>query len=447
MSSGSDGAGATRELIGLKRPRRPVDTERMRSRLRENAVAIVSAALAIWIVGRLTLYGWALTDYDFEARPALDALLGGHVLLFLHLAPVYGGSLIMRSPFVFATKLWNGGELSIYRAAAAPCLAAAAIFGVWLVSRMRAQGHTRLARALALGLCVANPLSLQGLELGHPEELLGAVLCVAAVIAALRGRAAWAGVLLGLAIANKEWALLAVGPVLIALPQARTRALLVATGVSGALVAPLLLAGTFLGQVRGAATQATVIFNPWQVWWFLGGHAHVLRVGGHIVVGHRWNHRVEPTWLASVSHPLIIATMVPLTLLYAYRRRNQNLRPASDVLLLLAMLMLLRCMLDPWNMEYYLLPFALALLAWEIHAHQRPPALSLGTALAAWLVFEWVVPSRGFSPDMQSLVFLAWALPTLIAIACALYAPGLGSRLRARVSGPLTVPRPASAEA
>jgi len=35
-----------------------------------------------------------------------------------------------------------------------------------------------------------NPVTLYALQLGHPEELLGAVLCVAAVLTAQRGRPA-----------------------------------------------------------------------------------------------------------------------------------------------------------------------------------------------------------------------------------------------------------------
>jgi len=49
------------------------------------------------------------------------------------------------------------------------------------------------------------------------------VLCTAAVLCALNDRPTWAAVLLGLAIPNKEWAVLAVGPVLVALPRARVR--------------------------------------------------------------------------------------------------------------------------------------------------------------------------------------------------------------------------------
>jgi hypothetical protein len=401
----------------------------MRSRVRENAAAISLAAAGITVAGWLGLYGWALTDYDFEVRPAFDALVHGHLLGFFQLAPAYGGSLVLRAPFVLSTRLWEGGEMSIYRAAAAPCLLATAVLAVWLVARMRELGHTRLSRGLVLALCVVNPLTVPALEIGHPEELLGAALCVAAVLAAMRGRGIWAGVLLGLAIANKEWAIVAVGPVLIALPERRIASLSTAVAVTAIVLAPLALAGQLVAQTKGAATHADVIFNPWQVWWFLGRHLHTLRdAAGHVVPGHRWDHRVEPGWVATISHPLIVAVTAPLTLLCVRLRRRGAPRPAGEPMVLLMLVLLLRCMLDPWDIAYYAVPLLIALVAWESLTYVRPPVMALTGSVAAWFVFQWTVPRHGFSPDVQSLVFMAVALPALATIVCALYIPGVGER-------------------
>jgi hypothetical protein len=124
----------------------------MRSRMRENLPASAAAVLGIVVVGWLGLTDWLWTDYDNEARPAIDALLQGHLMRFAALAPSYGGSLVLRAPFIFVPKLWGGGELAVYRAAAAPCLLASAVLGVWLVERMRAAGVTRIARGAALML-------------------------------------------------------------------------------------------------------------------------------------------------------------------------------------------------------------------------------------------------------------------------------------------------------
>ena len=126
---------------------------------------------------------------------------------------------------------------------------------------------------------MANPITLSALEFGHPEELLGACLCVAAVLLASRGRSVWAGALLGLAIANKEWALLAAGPVLLALPARRRLPCLASAGaVAAAVLGPLVVVGSSCirrGDPRACRGARGVIFQPWQVWWFLGAPNHV----------------------------------------------------------------------------------------------------------------------------------------------------------------------------
>src|SRR5579884_1226335 len=104
----------------------------MRTWLRENLPATLGASLGALLVGWLALNDWLWTDYDDETRPALDALVGGHLGRFLHLAPAYGGSLVLRAPFVLATRLWGGGELAIYRMAAVPCLMASMVLAIYL---------------------------------------------------------------------------------------------------------------------------------------------------------------------------------------------------------------------------------------------------------------------------------------------------------------------------
>lgn len=394
--------------------------------IRENAAALCAAAFGALVVSWLALGDWTWTDYDSEARPAFDALVQGHPILFLKLAPVYGGSLLMRAPFVLVPKLWGGGELSMFRAAAVPCLAAAAVLGVWLVARMRARGDSLAARALVLGLCVANPLILPALEYGHPEELLGAVLCAATVLAAIRDRPVWAGVLLGLAVANKQWAILAVGPVLISLPSRRLLALACAGAVAAAILAPFTLASGSVSQAGTGATSTGSIFNPWQLWWFLGSHAHLVRdIAGHVRPG----YRVAPAWVTTHAHLLIAAMMVPLTALYALIHRRGRAGHATDGLLLLALLLLLRCALDPWDMAYYPLAFLIVLTTWEAIRHRRLPVLSLMATLAAWFSIQEVAkPQLHLSPDMQAAIFLVVSVAGGVAIAVALYLPGVAER-------------------
>jgi hypothetical protein len=406
-----------------------------RLRLRENAFAVAAAAIALLVVSWLAFSGSGYGDWGSEARPAMDALMGGHVAEFLQLAPVYGGSLILRAPFVMVTKLWHGGGFAMYRASAAPCLAATGALGVWLVARMRSRGSSTLARAVVLLLCVANPITFRALALGHPEEILGAVLCVAAVLCALHDRPAWAGVLLGLAIANKEWAVLAVGPMLVALPRARFRALLITGAVAGAVLAPFLLgaSGGLVGQAEATGASTGPIFQPWQIWWFFGSHGpNLTGPHGAFTPG----YRVPPGWLGSIGHTLVIALMPPLTLLYVRLGRDRLRRLPNHALLLLALLLALRCVLDPWDISYYSLPFLLALLTWEALTFKRPPVLALMASVAAWFIFqETSNPALHISEDVQALVFAIVSIPSVVALAVSVYAPGVG-RLLARRRGP-----------
>jgi hypothetical protein len=395
--------------------------------VRENALCAFVAGASSATMAWLGLYGFAWTDYENEARPSFEALVHGHVLEFLRLAPVYGGSLIERAPFALLPGLWGGGELAVYRMVALPCLLAAAVLGVWLVGRLRVEGRSKFSRAVTLGLCVANPLTLRALELGHPEELLGACLCVAAVLLAARDRPLAAATLLGLAIANKEWALLAIGPALLALPAKRRLICIALTGtVAAAVLTPLALvsSGGFVAGARGTAAPSAMIFQPWQVWWFLGRHGALV----HSLFGvPKPGYRIGPSWAGAASHPLIIAVGFALTVtLWLWRRRwhagSGVLLVERDALLALALLMLLRCLLDTWDTVYYLLPFVFALLAWELRRFpERPPLVALSSTALAWISFQWL-PGHA-SADMQSAFFLAWSLPLAGALAVALYAP------------------------
>jgi hypothetical protein len=422
----------------------------MRRAVRENALCAFMAGAGSATMAWLGLYGFAWNDYDNEARAAVDALVHGHVLEFLRLAPAYGGSLVERAPFALIPGLWGGGELAVYRMIALPCLLAAAALGVWLVKRMRAEGRPALARSVTMGLCVANPLVLRALELGHPDELLGACLCVAAVLLAGRDRPLWAAVLLGLAVANKYWALLAVGPVLLALPPGRRlRCVAGAGALAAAVLAPLALAGSggFLAQARAAASSTSTIFQPWQVWWFFGHHGALVHgLFGSLKPG----YRTGPAWAGPISHPLVLVAGIALTAGVWLRlrasastavpasmtpvRRTPGVvaagidriaaarLPVRDALLALALALLLRCVLDTWDNVYYPLPAVLALLAWEIRGPvRRPPVLTLSITVLAWISFQWL-PSR-VSPDAQAALFLAWSLPLALVLGVWLYRP------------------------
>jgi hypothetical protein len=127
---------------------------------------------------------------------------------------------------------------------------------------------------------------------------------------------------------------------------------------------------------------------------------------------------VTPSWLAPIAKPLIVGLTIPLSALWAHRRRG----PRTDALLLLALLLLVRCVLDPWNVLYYHLPLVVALLAWEVLDGRRIPVLSLATTGAVWLTFSTYDTAYSDGPW---LAYLAWTLPLAAHLSWRLYRPAL----------------------
>jgi hypothetical protein len=363
---------------------------------------LLAVALAI-AYGWAQLTGYLWTDYEQANEGPLRSLVHGHLGDFFHTAPIDGPSLLLRAPFALAAWLWGGSDMAIYRMVAVPGLLAGVVLAVVLWA-LRERRYPNVRWNLLVVLVVAgNPLTLQALDIGHPEELIGAALCVGAVLAALYRRPWLAAVLLGLALGNKAWAVLAIGPVLLALDRRRVGVLLLACAIGAAFVAPFLLSGA------SAVTQAGHtwgVFQPWQIWWPLGEHGHVIE--GFFGIP-KEGYRQAPSWIGPVTHPLIAGLVVPATLLWW--RRHGTKAASADVLLLLSLLFLARCVLDAANNGYYHLPFLIALAAWEALQRERPPVLSMGAAGLVWLT---VVKLPDYiSPDAQCAAYLAWTLPAL----------------------------------
>jgi Glycosyltransferase family 87 len=366
-----------------------------------------------------------LNDFYGEAAPSYVALMHGHVLGFLRLAPPYGGSLVLRAPFAMLPALWGGGLRAVYFASALPCMLAAAAFAVWIAAQPRRHGAPWPPRIVAICCAVVNPVIMIVLLGGHPEEVLGAVLCVAAVMLASGGRAEWAGLLVGLAVANKPWALVAVPVVVATLPQRRWRALAIAAASAALVLVPL--AATRQHGLSAAANGADVgsLFNaPQLLWWF--GHG---------------------SWIVREARLAIVIVAVLLTALWCLVRRHEAVPARAsrvpDGLVLLALVLLLRAALDPQNNIWYHLPFLFALLAFEVRSGRTP--LLMGTYTIAFIV---VVPVVGgvVTRDVQAAIYAALVLPMIAWLAARLYLPsGALGRLRARRRIPARLrPDPAS---
>ena len=367
-------------------------------------------------------------DYFHDAGGAIDALVRGDLGAFFASQPLMGSfSLLLRAPFV--APVFHESEATVYLAGALPCLLATLLLGTALARLAADRGQPAPVQGLIAGLAVINPITFKALHWGHPEELLTAALCVGAVLAGLRERAILAGLLLGLALATKQWAVIAVLPALLAAPARRLRLGVVAAATAGALTLPMMLGdpGQF-GSVTEAATGGVSSGSrttPWNVWWPIA-QATDLPDGRALFIA--------PTWVARVSHPLIVAIGLPLAF-FLWRRPE---RRADDALLLLALLFLLRCMLDNWNGDYYHAPFLLSLLAWETTRRPRLPYLSMAVVVALSLSF-WPHFTKVFSDSTPyattlNAVYLGWTVPLAAYLGLQLYAPGRATALADRLA-------------
>ncbi len=358
------------------------------------AIGTACSALVIYFVVDVGHFRHVQNDFRTEAWPAYLALEHGHPLLFLQRGPAYIGSLVLRAPFLPLAPLFGRGWRAAYAATAVPCIIAASILGAWLSNQPRARiGSSLASRVSPIVLCAFNPIILVCLGFGHPEDVLGASLCVAAVVLAARGSPNWAGLLVGLAVANKSWALVAVPVVLAVLPARRLRALAVLALTAGAILGPILV---FRHESVSAGNAAAS----------LGSQTGSLFLVPHILFWLGPN-----SWIVHEAHVLIVLVAFACGAgwwVLRGRREPHNAEP-SEALLLLMLVMFLRAALDPWDNLYYQTPFLFALMAFE--SRRAPKRTAVMTCLLMLVVPPWIL---GGSRDFAAARYTAVAVPMIV---------------------------------
>ena len=402
----------------------------MTRRLLDIAGFVALAGLAVGITVRYGLLG----DYEADAAPAFEALSRGHVQEFFTSNALMGPfALLARAPFVLAANVGDTSMLDGYRWGAVACLLASVVLALVVVRLMRRAGQPTYACVIAAVLLVANPLVVKALQFGHPEEMLGAALCTGAMIAAMGRKGVLAAIMFALALTTKQWALVIVGPMVVAvlvygLPRLRFAAVLLITGL--AVVGPFFLsdpAGFVDGQERAGSIPVTSWqpASPYSVWYPVtpAKDVQIRPVDGRSVV----RVRPVPPFVAGIAKQLIVISAFLLTVPLLLRRKRLS---AADPLLFLAFVLLLRCTLDPFDNPYYHLPFLFAFLAWESLSVRGAPFVTLFVS-SAFLLQTRLADVFVAIPDYTThcVLYLAWSLPLLAFMAVHLYSPALGRRV------------------
>ncbi len=372
----------------------------MRAVLKRGGIGALALAASVYVA--LTAHVLPrLGDYPFDAAPPIRALTGLHLGRFLELQPMMGAaSLLIRAPFAALGYAGGGGEHLAYRLGIVPCALAVALVTAVLLGRMSANRRSLPARAIVLTLVAFCPATAVALSFGHPEELLVGALAVGSVFLASRpDRSGWAGVMLGITLATKQWALIVFLPVLLAAPRGRVRLAAVALGVAAALTAPQLLAhpASYAAHAQSLASVNNWV-SPANVWWPLAE-----------VRFHQFALYSLPDWVNPLPHPLVMIVGGGLGLAALLRRRRVDVHGAME---LLALVLLVRCVLDSWTNEYYYFPFLLAIVGRDALASRGLPLMA---AFATWMVlanYDYV-PLHGGN-DLFNAFNLSWSL-TLVA--------------------------------
>jgi hypothetical protein len=227
--------------------------------------------------------------------------------------------------------------------------------------------------------------------------------------------------MLGAALATKQWAALAVLPVLIAAPAGtRVRLAVTCVALAGALTLPMLAGdpGRFRAAQEMVSSGSSYLHTVTasNVWWAFSTPSTDIGIDGFGQETTVTQFSL-PNDVGRVLHHGVIVLALVLCFLYA-RRRRPGLGNPDDLLQLVALLLLARCMLDPLTFSYHHVPFLIALLSFEALRRQLP-VLSAYSIAALLLMNEVIVPTG--EPWLINAFYLAWTIPLAAAMTMSLF--------------------------
>ena len=370
---------------------------------------------------------------------AIQALSQGDLEKYFATQPAIGPvSVLIRAPFAAAAGInrdlaavparYDGNppfalppdvresQLRLYRFGVFPCAAALAVLAAVAALVLAHLGRPRWLQALVAVLILGLPLWHGAISEGHPGEFLTTALALGSVLAAVMRRPMLAAVLLGLALGAKQWAVLALPAVMLAVqPGLAKQVLAVAVAIYVALLLPMALGNIdrFAATLTAPATFARGQVDTHSIWFQVAARDDRSVFDGVEKV--TIPRRRLPSALERASHPFIVVLAIGLSVLF-WRRSPPPREPAA-IFGLLALLFLLRCLLDPVTNDYYHLPFLASLALFEGFRARRPPVLTL-IATAAFLPEFGVDVTAATSANV---FYLAWTIPLAALLAVSLF--------------------------
>jgi hypothetical protein len=403
--------------VSSLRPNSYIDRLGGSARLAPLVLALAGAAA----VAQLTLGTAGTGDYSTSAPvagdnagPAVDALMHGHLAnLFSH-QPLMGlTSIILRAPFSGLAVSLGAGSRSAYALGALVCLLPAVLLAAWIAGRPGISNPQRVAGLIAAGMVLVGPATAQAVHIGHPEEVLAATLATGAVVAAMRARAGWAWLLLGLAVGTKQWALLCAPCVLLALPGRRRATAAKAGALAVALSAALPLANPAAFSRADSVVGGINFTDPFSLWWPVGPPIPAPPHAAFAPIAHLLPFSLTRSVAAAAGLIIVLAALW----LYWSTRGDRHVR--IDPLALLALCGLARCVTDPDPLQYNFVAVLIPLATWEAVELGRLPLVSaLAMGSAALLYRGLVALDAGAVADLTPAVVSALSIAGSLALGC-----------------------------
>jgi hypothetical protein len=349
-------------------------------------LALVAGVLALGLLGLVVFSVSGAGDYGVtrpvagdNAAPGIEALLHGSVAGYLAHQPLIGlTTILLRLPLAALGSALGGDDLMIYKFGALACMLPLALAAAWLIAAPGLPLRLRLLRLLTVVAVIQSPILRAAVQTGHPEDLVAAVLATASVVAATRGHARWAAVLLGLSIGEKEWAVIAVVPVMIALPGRRRE-----VGAIAAALVVLLSGIVWLGDPaafeQALHAERAMFLSPVSLLWPIATPVH-LAGGGYLKVARPIPWGLTRTGASSAQ--LAAAAVLGGAWYLRVRRRGASCNPIC----LLALLGAMRCICDTQALPYYWLAMLIPVATWE-STENRVPVATLCLSLMVWVLF------------------------------------------------------------
>jgi hypothetical protein len=279
----------------------------------------------------------------------------------------------------------------------------------------------------ALALWLVAILWTRALLAGHPEEPLAAVLAVAAIAVAAGRRAVPAGILLALAIATKEWALLTAPAVLFAAGADEWRRAAVPAVIGVVLLSGVMAVGnpsSFRSAHEGQRPVDQHKLTPATLWFRVGEKQVVGRSGDRV-----FYEIYPPRLIGRWCRPFVILFALVASLLF-WRRRGFD---AAGAFALAAFVLLARALLDTQTVSYHLIPMLIAVGAWEVFARKRFPVVTVAATIAMQFTMRAVLSASESSFNAFNASYLAWTLPLFVYLGIETFRrPALPSRPQTR---------------